>query len=215
MMFPRTAKESMILWKLQWVSLAGVILWLVLPVAAAEQIDWPENLAPARKAMLEKGLAFLEKHPRVPYLHAGADAKGMDCSGAAFFLLQQVGIELPRTSNGQYEWVKKRGTLTTVPATSNDPKDPAFAKLLPGDLIFWAARTADSDAQPKVTHVHIFLGHEKDGHAVMLGSSDGRSYRGKKLDGFGIVDFQVSPAGSATRIVGYGSPFPLPRFQAK
>jgi hypothetical protein len=54
----------------------------------------------------------------------------------------------------------------------------------------------------------MYLGKEADGHAVMIGSSDGRSYRGKKLSGFGIVDFHVPKPGSATRIVGFGSPLP-------
>jgi hypothetical protein len=59
-----------------------------------------------------------------------------------------------------------------------------------------------------VSHVQVYLGKEADGHAVMIGSSDGRSYRGKKLSGFGIVDYRVPKAGSATRIAGFGSPFP-------
>jgi peptidoglycan DL-endopeptidase CwlO len=197
-----------ILRNLRRIFLTVAILQTVLPSLPAAEIDWPEELPPARKEMLEKGLAFLAKHPSIPYRNGGADAAGMDCSGATSFLLKQAGIELPRSSDGQYAWVKKRGTFIKVPADADSPKHPAFAKLLPGDLLFWAPRGADSTMPPKVTHVHVFLGHEKDGHAVMLGSSDGRSYRGKKIDGFGIVDFHVSPPGSTTRIVGYGSPFP-------
>lgn len=204
------AKKTSILWILHGIPLLVAMLWLVLPRVGSAELDWPEGLTPARKEMLEKGMAFLGKHPKVPYHIGGADATGMDCSGATSFLLKQVGIELPRTANGQFEWVKKRGTLAKVPAAVQDAKDPAFDKLLPGDLIFWAARKTDTDVPPQVTHVHVFLGREKDGHAVMLGSSDGRGYRGKKLDGFGVVDFHVSPAGSTTRIIGYGSPFPLP-----
>jgi hypothetical protein len=45
----------------------------------------------------------------------------------------------------------------------------------------------------------------------MIGSSEGRSYRHHKINGFGITDFHVSPAGSPTRIIGYGPPpFSLP-----
>lgn len=205
---PKTRKTTLMFPALWGISVFIVMLWLLLPPVQAAEIDWPDGLAPARREMLEKGLTFLKKHPSIPYLTGGAGAVGMDCSGATTFLLKQVGIELPRSSDGQFNWVKKRGTLIKVPDTAHDPKDPSFAKLLPGDLIFWAARKADSDAPPRVSHVHVFLGHEKDGHAVMLGSSDGRSYRGKKIDGLGIVDFHVSPAGSATRIIGYGSPFP-------
>ncbi len=205
---PKTRQTTLIIRNLRGISMVIAILWMVLPTLPAAEIDWPSGLAPARKEMLEKGLKFLKKHPSIPYRTGGADAAGMDCSGAATFLLKQVGIELPRSSDGQFNWMKKRGALTKVPATARDPKDPSFAKLLPGDLIFWAARKADSTAPSRVSHVHVFLGHEKDGHAVMIGSSDGRAYRGKKINGFGIVDFHVSPAGSATRIIGYGSPFP-------
>jgi|688.fasta_scaffold184570_4 hypothetical protein len=56
----------------------------------------------------------------------------------------------------------------------------------------------------------MYLGKEKtDGLRVMIGASDGRSYRGKKLIGFGIVDFKVPKVGSKTRIIGFG-PVPLP-----
>jgi hypothetical protein len=44
----------------------------------------------------------------------------------------------------------------------------------------------------------------------MLGSSEGRSDRGKKLSGFGNTDFYVSKAGSPTRIIAYGPPRPWP-----
>jgi len=40
----------------------------------------------------------------------------------------------------------------------------------------------------------------------MVGSSDGRSYRGQKRNGYGIVDFHVPKVGGKTRIVGFGPP---------
>ena len=142
----------------------------------------------------------------VPYVDGGADEKGMDCSGAIVRLLKLVKIEPPRSAQGQYDWLRESGRLTLVPATARTPDDPVFRNLLPGDLVFWAH---DQPGEPfRVSHVQVYLGKEADGHAVMIGSSDGRSYRGKKLSGFGIVDYRVPEAGSATRIAGFGSPFP-------
>jgi cell wall-associated NlpC family hydrolase len=131
----------------------------------------------------------------------------MDCSGAVLFLLKQVGIDAPRSADAQLEWLKSAGLLTLVPASARSADDPAFAALQPGDLVFWAP---DGPAPAPASHVHLYLGREADGHAVMIGSSDGRSYRGKKLSGFGIVDFRVPQAGAPTRIIAFGPPFAIP-----
>jgi len=169
---------------------------------------WPADLAPARKELLVRALTFLAAHPAVPYRAGGADAAGMDCSAAVAFLLGQVGIEPPRSAHGQYQWLEREGRLNRVPADARTMEAPAFAALLPGDLVFWAPDGPDPAAAPAVSHVHLFLGREADGHAVMIGASGGRGYRGRKLSGFGIVDFRVPKAGSPTRIVAFGSPFP-------
>ena len=96
--------------------------------------------------------------------------------------------------------------MTSVPAGELTADSPVFRPLQPGDLVFWAH---DKPGETfRVSHVHMYLGKEPDGHAVMIGSSDGRSYRGKKISGFGIVDYRVPKPGSATRIVGFGSPLP-------
>ncbi len=166
----------------------------------------PADLSAPRRELIGKSLAFLKEHPAVPYVEGGADEKGMDCSGAIVRLLELVKIELPRSAQGQYDWLRESGRLNLVPATARTPEDPAFRNLLPGDLVFWAH---DQPGEPfRVSHVQVYLGKEADGHAVMIGSSDGRSYRGKKLSGFGIVDYRVPKAGSSTRIAGFGSPFP-------
>lgn len=180
---------------------AAAALGEVVPV-------WPVDLAPARRELLVRALAFLAAHPAVPYRAGGADAAGMDCSGAVVFLLAQGGIDPPRSARGQHEWLAKEGRLTLVPASARTAEAPVFAALLPGDLVFWAPDSPDPAAAPAVRHVHLYLGREADGHAVMIGSSGGRSYRGRKLSGFGIVDFLVPKAGSPTRIVAFGSPFP-------
>ena len=97
-----------------------------------------------------------------------------------------------------------------MPTEARDISHAVYRKLKPGDLIFWAADVADSDKAPAVSHVQIYLGKEKsDGLPVMVGSSEGRSYRGQKRNGYGIVDFHVPKVGGKTRIVGFGPP-PFP-----
>lgn len=105
--------------------------------------------------------------------------------------------------------MKKLGRLTEVPVSARTRKDPAYAALLPGDLVFYAHDLTDRAAELHASHVHIYLGKEADGHAIMIGSSEGRSYRGTKIYGFGITDYKVPKAGSATRIIAYGPPPPL------
>jgi cell wall-associated NlpC family hydrolase len=172
---------------------------------------WHDDLAQDRRALLERSLAFLKENPAVPYKLGSADATGMDCSGAIFFLLKQAGQEPPRSAHEQYLWLKKLGRFTEVPTDARDATHPAFAALQPGDLVFWAHDVPDAPDPPHASHVHLYLGKEADGHAIMIGSSEGRSYRHHKINGFGITDFHISPAGSPTRIIGYGPPpFPLP-----
>ncbi len=187
---------------------------LLLPLLAAASLMagvvliQPADLAAPRRELVGKALAFFEENPKVPYLEGGADVTGMDCSGAVVRLLKLVDIVPPRSSHGQYEWLRKSGRLTVVPATARTPDNPVFRTLMPGDLIFWAHDKPEEEF--RVSHVHMYLGEEKDGHAVMIGSSDGRSYRGKKIRGFGIVDYRVPKDGSSTRIVAFGSPLPAP-----
>jgi len=164
---------------------------------------WPEGLGKERRSVLERALAFLKANPEVPYKLGSADATGMDCSGAIYFLFKEVGVELPRSAHGQYEWMKREGRLTEVPASVRKADDPVFAKLEPGDLVFYAHDGPEAPAEVRVSHVHMYLGKEADGHGIMIGSSEGRSYRGKKVNGFGITDYRVPAAGSTTRVVAY------------
>lgn len=186
--------------------LSLAMLALMVALKADVALRLPENLSAPRRELISKALEFHRHHPDIPYVEGGADAKGMDCSGAVVSLLKLVNIEPPRTAHGQYEWLKKSGRLTVVPVGEVTADSPVFRPLQPGDLIFWAR---DKPGETfRVSHVHMYLGKEPDGHAVMIGSSDGRSYRGKRIRGFGIVDYRVPKPGSATRIVGFGSPLP-------
>lgn len=56
----------------------------------------------------------------LPYVFGAAGPKSFDCSGLVQYVLKQLGVSAPRTSNAQWGWVKKIQQ----------------ADLQPGDLIF-------------------------------------------------------------------------------
>lgn len=185
----------------KWLAL-GILSICVLQAAPA--FDWPKDLAPATKNLLEKSLAAVDAHPKVPYKFGAESPKeGMDCSGAITYLLGLSGVTPPRSSSGMHKWLMKTPTYVVVPADARDMRHKIYEKLRPGDLIFWAREGEE------VTHVQMYLGLEKsDRRPVMIGASEGRSYRGQKRSGFGIVDFKVPSAGNPKRIVGFG-PVPM------
>ena len=170
-----------------------------------------ESLPEDRKKLIEGALAVARDSPWLPYLTGGAEpeAGGLDCSGAMYYVMHKAGLEPPRSSGWQFDWLKKNGRLHEVSASAADLKDASLADLKPGDLLFWAVMDAPPDKPqvPRVHHVAMYLGTEKkDGRAVMINSTDGRSYRGQKANGYGVYDFRVPKAESASKLAGYGTP---------
>jgi cell wall-associated NlpC family hydrolase len=137
------------------------------------------------------------------YRFGSCDPKcgGMDCSGTVHYALRQVGIEPPRDCSGMYLWAKAAGTLRQVRPASLECA--SLRALRPGDLVFWEG-TYGVRRSPPISHVMIYLGLEKaTGKPVMVGSSDGRSYRGKRRNGVSVFDFKLPRAGSNAKFVGY------------
>ena len=53
----------------------------------------------------------------------------------------------------------------------------------------------------------MYLGVEKDGNRhVMINSTDGRTYRGVKANGYGVYDFHLPKSGAKGPFLGYGTP---------
>ncbi len=169
-----------------------------------------EKLDEPRKKLIETALLAAKEVSGMPYRFAGNGAKdgGFDCSGAMYHVLNKVGLNPPRTSSAQFLWVKNHSILQIVSTEAKDLTHASFAKLKPGDLVFWSGTYAPTDNRPSnITHVGMFLGYEKkDGHPVMINSSNGRSYRGIKQSGFGVNDFRLPRAGGTSVMVGYGTP---------
>ena len=131
------------------------------------------------------------------YTYGSADpaAGGMDCSGTIYYLLRQRGFEdTPRQASEQYSWVRERSRFYAVLSKKQD--SPELAEMRPGDLLFWTG-TYNVDRDPPVTHTMIYLGRrKKDGHRLMVGSSDGRSYDGQRRNGVSVFDFHLPAARS-------------------
>jgi peptidoglycan DL-endopeptidase CwlO len=195
---------------------------LLLPLAAAAEGVRPgaikaaelkeyESLAGPRKMIVDAALALAARETWLKYTFGSADPEsgGLDCSGSVYYILQEAGIDPPRSSAGQFTWVKDAGALTEIPAGSNSIlKSAAFAKLQPGDLLFWSGTYEPRDGREvAVSHVQIYLGREKaTGQPVMAGASDGRTYRGTRRTGYGVFDFKLPSAQSKGVFLGYGLP---------
>jgi hypothetical protein len=125
-----------------------------------------------------------------------------------YFVLRKAGLEPPRTAAAQLRWLKSNQRLHEVPRDAVDVEHPSFKKLRPGDLLFWGTPgSAEDGAEVNVTHVAMYLGAERrDGHPVMINSTDGRSYRGTKANGYGVYDFRLPRAGAKVAFIGYGTP---------
>ena len=76
----------------------------------------------------------------------------MDYSGALTCILKQAGVQSPRSSPGQFSWLKNSLGLSLVPSDSRHISDAGYRKLKPGDLLF---SVADSDKAPAVCHVQM------------------------------------------------------------
>jgi NlpC/P60 family len=176
---------------------------LIPPIVAtveSSSIRGFSEYPPAIRKLLETSLSLTRKN--LGYLY-GADTpeeRGMDCSGTVYYILHENGIEdVPRSSAEQYEWVKEKGTFTVT--TSDDLDSPDFANLKPGDLLFWCGTYNTTAA---ASHAMIYLGKaQSDGLPLMVGASDGRTYRGKKCYGVSVFDFYLPKPESKSKFLGY------------
>jgi peptidoglycan DL-endopeptidase CwlO len=78
----------------------------------------------------------------VPYVFGGTSRSGFDCSGYVQHVFAMMGISLPRTADAQY-----------------DVGHRIIGSMRPGDLVFFQTYA------PGVSHVGIYLGHDKFVHA--------------------------------------------------
>ncbi|MEO8964179.1 MAG: NlpC/P60 family protein [Gammaproteobacteria bacterium] len=140
---------------------------------------------------------------KLTYLYGSSDPKneGMDCSGTIHFLLNKVtNKDVPRQADEMYTWAEKKGHLYKV--TQQDFSSQEFSNLKPGDLLFWSG-TYNVKRNPPITHVMIYLGKNSQDKPLMFGASDGRRYKGKKIRGVSVFDFELPNDKSLAKFVGY------------
>jgi cell wall-associated NlpC family hydrolase len=137
------------------------------------------------------------------YLYGSADTKngGMDCSGTIYYLLNQIHVkEIPRSSESIYQWVREKGNFHSV--STSQLSSPELSNLQPGYLLFWSG-TYNAREKVNATHVMLYLGKNKSGEPLMIGSSDGRTYKGRKVYGVSVFDFQLPNASAKSKFLGY------------
>jgi peptidoglycan DL-endopeptidase CwlO len=163
-----------------------------------------------RQKLIENAIQVAKTSPWLPYKFGGScpEDGGFDCSGAMYYVLQKSGLKPPRSSADQFMWIKKMDRMHYVVPSAKDEKDDSLKSLKPGDLLFWSGTYNATDGRSlNITHVALYLGKEKkDGRPVMINATDGRSYRGKQANGYGVYDFRVPKQEAKTKLVGYGTP---------
>jgi cell wall-associated NlpC family hydrolase len=209
----------------------GLSLWLLLTHSIfAQTADVPESqsgygkpaiiatvalenfssLPDDRRKLIEGSIAVALDSPWLPYTARGAQPSdgGFDCSGAMYFVMRKAGLAPPRTAAAQFQWLKMNDRLREVPVGAASIDHPLLRSLRPGDLLFWGRPgLANAAGKVEITHVAMYLGIEKsDRRPVMINSTDGRSYRGIKANGYGVYDFRLPIAGAKVAFLGFGTP---------
>src|SRR4029077_20673829 len=169
-----------------------------------------EKYPPSVRKILDAAIDLTTQNLTYKYGSADPAQGGMDCSGFVYYVLKHNGMsDVPRDAREQYIWVRKAGKFQAVLGDSPDTFE--LDALKPGDILFWAG-TYNIDRDPGITHTMIYLGREKSNHQrVMLGASDGRTYKGQSRFGVGVFDFKMAGRRAGTTgesgpvFVGYAS----------
>ena len=158
-------------------------------VASADILEFHAQPAGVR-TLIESSLDLARKNLTYTFGSADPANGGMDCSGFIHYVLRQHGLtQVPRDSSGLYMWARKAHGFRAVISRKADSVE--MDELLPGDLLFWIGTYA-TDHDPPVTHTMLYLGTEKSsGAKIMIGSSDGRTYRGQRRNGVSVFDFTM------------------------
>jgi len=171
---------------------------ITTPIPLADLEHYADYPVVTKKLIL---IATLLSQENLTYLYGSADPKnkGMDCSGTIYYLLKSAKVpDVPRSSDEMFSWAEKEGELYRT--TENNFDSRSFSHLRPGDLLFWSGTYATTK---NISHVMIYLGKNKKGQPLMFGSSDGRTYQGKKMWGVSVFDFQLPNDATNARFVGY------------
>jgi probable lipoprotein NlpC len=111
-----------------------------------------EEAVKARFGLIQAAEAYLG----TPYRYAGADKRGLDCSGLVYLSFRDaLSVAVPRTTGGLYDWAE---TIET-------------SSLRPGDLLFFITGGGGI-----ISHVGIYAGNNRFIHAASEGPVTGVIY---------------------------------------
>lgn len=177
----------------------------VSTISTQELSDFESQPASVQR-LITRALELTRQNLTYRFASSEPKAGGMDCSGTIYHLLQASGLsEAPRQSDEICLWVKEKSRLQLTPE-AHSLDDAVFAQLRPGDLLFWTGTYASTERKLPVTHVMLFIGHRKsDGHPVIFGASDGRTYQGQSQCGVSIFDFELPKPGAKASFYGFGT----------
>jgi cell wall-associated NlpC family hydrolase len=173
------------------------------------EISDSQSYSPEVKKVIDLGLDLTTKNLGYKINSADPAGGGMDSSGFVYHVLSKCGIkDVPRDARAQYVWVRKAGTFEAVLAQRDDSFE--LDALKPGDLLFWATPYSVS-REPDVIQTMIYIGHDKTtNQRVMIGASEGRTYKGQLRKGVSVFDLKIERTASRTNkeptsvFVGYG-----------
>lgn len=176
------------------------------------QLKGFNQLSQPRQQLITEALLLASEHGWLKFKLGSIDLAdgGFDCSGAMYYLLRKCGMNPPDRPAQQFHWIRDEGQLHKVPPKLRKLDNEAFCHLVPGDLMFWTGTYTPPDREElEISHVSMYLGQEKNGRHVLIGSTKGRKYRGKFGDGYGVYDFKLPRLKSKAEFVGYGTPVGL------
>ena len=138
-------------------SSAVLLLWATLFFAGCAQ--WPEippSVSTAQSNFGNRIAKLAESEVGTPYRYGGDTPAGFDCSGLAYYVYAQNGIDTPRTAEQQFD---------RLPHVTRDA-------LQPGDLVFFRGEGGGQ------MHVGIYIGSDWFVHAP----DSGKAVEGARLD---------------------------------
>ena len=168
------------------------------PPTAANEIAGYETYPPEVRHIVDFALGLTRQNLGYKYGSADPANGGLDASGLVYYVLSNCGIkDVPRDAREQYVWARKAGNFQAVLAHRDDTFE--LDALQPGDLLFWASGSTVS-RDPDISHVMIYLGRDKaTNQRIMVGASDGRTYKGQSRFGVSVFDFKVAQFGPRSR----------------
>lgn len=113
-------------------------------VTASAGKDFTPDFTPVVSADAEKLMELIQPLLGTPYRFGGTTTDGFDCSGFTSYVMEKLGVRLPRTSEEQYA----------------SGQEVAYEDAMPGDLLFY-----DSLHKGTVSHVALYLGNGSIVHA--------------------------------------------------